>query len=245
MADIYTALLAYTDPQVNRPIVGLADGHVKNYFQHMASKGPKALTSINSATDEYTTLAKNVGTVTGGCWTLTVNIPTQDIVFTTANLAWNAADSAIESAIDTAAPASISAGEINVNSVNNNITDGDTYFTCNGANVAEMPVLFTTTNINISGGGTLGAVTRTESGQGDRPAAQALVDLSIISGQNWWAAGDDPSELYDATANAVGWVDRPSLRVVRWLGKACAVEEGTPYVYDYLETLFPEIKYII
>ncbi len=239
MADIYTALLAYTDPTVPGPTVGRADSRVKNYLQRMAARNSKSLMAAMAAQDEVTDIAQHVATVSGGNYTLTVNATVNDIVYTTANITWNATAATIEAALDTASPATVGDGDITVAEAGSaGLSDGNCSFTCDG-NLAEVPVLITINDVNLSGGGTVGAITRTTAGQPDRPAGQALTELLAVTGLTQ-DAGEEPT-LVDNTANAVGWVDRPSLRVIKWLGKAVAVEEGTPYVNDQLEALFPEI----
>jgi len=246
MADIYTGLLAYTDPSPSRPQVGVADGRVKNYLQHMAAKSAKALTAANTTANEVTVIATHLTTTSGGNYTLTVNIPTRDIVYTTANIAYDDAAATIEAALDTASPATVPDGDINVaESGAAGLSDGNCTFTCNGsANVANMPVLITIADVDLSGSGNgVGAVTRSTAGRKNRYAHQALTELLAVTGATQ-DAGEEPT-LVDNTANAVGWVDRPSLRVIQWLGVCVSTfEEGTPYVLDQLETLFPEIKRI-
>ena len=249
MADIYTGLLAYTAPTVNQvPTVGLAEGFVQNYFQHMAAKCAKALTSANTAADEVTVHATHLTTTSGGNYTITVNCPTLNggTVFTTANLAYDDTDATIEAAIDTASPATVGDGDVNcVESGSAGLSDGNLTITCNG-NLASMPVIITSTDVDLSGSGHgLGAITRSTPGCRNRYAVQALAELQIVTAASaTYNAGEEPT-LVDNTANAVGWVDRPELRVVKWLGKAISTyEEGTPYVNDQLETLFPEIVQI-
>ena len=164
-------------------------------------------------------------------------------MYTTANIAYNANAATIEAALDTASPATVPNGDIDVAASGTNLTDGNMTFTCNGsANVSNMPVLITVANVKLSGGGRVAAVTRSTPGRKNRYAHQALTELNVVTGATH-NAGEEPT-LVDATANAVGNPDRPSLKVVKSLGRAGVAEEGTPDVNDQLEILFPEIPQI-
>lgn len=154
MADIYTSLLAYTNPSPPGPAVGMADSRVKNYLQKMAAEGPKNLNSAMTAATEDTDIAQHVATVSGGNYTISVNATYNGIVYTTANIAWNATGATIEAALDTASPATVGDGDIAVTqSGTAGLSDGNCQFLCSG-NLASVPVLITIDGTNLTGGGT-------------------------------------------------------------------------------------------
>ena len=199
------------------------------------------LTAANTAADEITVAAQHGAGTNGGNYTITVSIPTWGTTYTTANVAWDAADTVIEAALDTASPSTVTNGDINVvDTAAAGLGDGNATFTCSGT-VASIPVLITATDVDLSGGAgpAVGAVTRDTPGRKNRYGNQALTELLIVTGATH-NAGEEPT-LVDNTSEAVGWTDRPSLRVIKWLGAVAVSDEGTVYVKDQLETLFPGI----
>ena len=239
MANIFTGLLAYTDPALPGPVVGMADSDVKNYFQHMRDTRAKNLLSAMAAADEDTDIAQHVATVSGGSFTLTVNATANAITYTTAGIAWNATDATIEAALDTASPATVGDGDIAVtDSGSAGLSDGNCQFLCSG-NLAEVPVLITINGASLTGGGTAGAVTRTTGGQSDRYATQAISELNIAVGAT--QDSGDAVTLTTAAATYTGWVDRAPLAVIRWIALATVVEDGTTDMKEALEELYPEL----
>ena len=241
MANIFTGLLAYTDPALPGPIVGAADSNVKNYFQYMRDTNGKALSAAMTAADAVIKHATHLTTTSGGNYTLTVNATANGITYTTASLAHNATAATIEAALDTASPATVGDGDITVAEEGSaGLSDGYCTFTCDG-NLAEVPVLITSTDVDLSGSGNgLGAITYTTEGRMNRYATQAIAELNIALGALDHQSGTAPT-LTTAAANYIGWVDRASLAVIRWLGLACTVEDGTTDMQDALEVLYPEL----
>lgn len=241
MSNIFVELAATSAPDVDKLEVGRADSAVKNYFERLGAKGGPVLTADNTAGDEVTTILQHFTGVTGGNYTITVEIPTWGVTYTTASILWNAADTVIEAALDTASPSTVTNGDINVvDTAAAGLGDGNATFTCSGT-VASIPVLITATDVDLSGGAgpAVGAATRDTPGRKNRYGNQALTELLIVTGATH-NAGEEPT-LVDNTSEAVGWTDRPSLRVIKWLGAVAVSDEGTVYVKDQLETLFPGI----
>jgi len=220
---------------------GRAISRAKQQITREAALSVANLTSANTSANEVTVVATYNGTVSGGNFTITVNLPTRGITYTTANIAHNATAGTIEGALDTASPATVPDGDINVAASGTNLTDGNMTFTCNGsANVASMPVLITTTNVNLSGGGTLGATTRTTDGQPNRNALQALYELNIIDG-TVPASGEASTDWVKPTTapnDYIGWYRRAWLETIEFLATQLKVEEGISDNRDAVRTLY-------
>jgi len=74
----------------------------------------------------------------------------------------------------------------------------------------------------------------------NRYAAQAIAELNIALGALDHQSGTTPT-LTTAAVAYTGWVDRPSLAVIRWLALATVVEDGAPGMKTALEELYPEL----
>jgi len=241
MANIFTNLIANSDPSVPGACVGRAKSRVETYLTKMEASMKSKLSAVNTEANEVSVIAAFGGTANAGTFTLSVDLPTRDISYTTANIAYNAADSTIETALDSASPATVPDGDIVVAGSATNFTDGTMTFTCNGsANVSVMPVLITIADVNLSGTTpTVGAVTRSTPGRKNRNGHQAISDLNIAVGCTHDAGA--AVTLTTAAAKYVGWSDRASLDVIKWLADVITVEEGTDYTKLQLEALYPEL----
>jgi len=241
MANIFTNLIANTSPAVPAAIVGRAESRIKNYLQRMETSMKSKLSSTNTEANEVSVIAAFGGTATGGNFTISVDLPTRGISYTTASIAHDAADSVIETALDSASPATVPDGDIAVVGSATNFTDGTMTFTANGsANVSAMPALITITDVDLSGTDpTVGAVTRSTPGRKNRNGHQAISDLNIALGCTHNAG--EAAVLTTAVANYVGWPDRAPLDVIKWLGDVITKEEGNNYTKLQLETLYPEL----
>lgn len=225
MANIFQNLIDnYTFPAAK---VGRARSRAYQQVAREAAKAVAGLTTANTAQDEVTDIAQHVATVSGGTFTLSVNATVNAITYTTAGIAYNATAATIEAALDTASPATVGDGDINVAEAGSaGLSDGNCAFTCSG-NLAEVPVLITIDGASLTGGGTAGAVTRTTAGQPDRNALQALFELNVIDGSvpDCGEASTDWT-LPTAANDYIGWYRRARLELIWWLGAQLVVEEG-------------------
>ena len=239
MANIYTSLLAYTDPALPGPTVGRADSRVKNYLQKMEAKAAKNLSAAMTAANEVTAIADHLTTTSGGNYTLTVNATVNGITYTTASLLYDATAEGIETALDAASPATVGDGDITVTADASGLDNGECQFTCDG-NLASVPVLITITNVDLTGSGNgVGAVTRQVGGQMARPATQAITELNIAVGAT--QDSGDAVTLTSAIAAYVSWPDRAPLSVIKWLALATVVEDGVDLTRAALIELYPEL----
>lgn len=216
-----------------KPRVGLdrASAHQLLNKAHMHDSDVRSAFAAASA---VTQIAALTGTVVSGNYTLTVSIPTLGVEFTTASIAYNAAAATIQTAIDTASPASVPNGDLVVADEGSaGVSDGFITITAEDA-VADMPVHITINDVDLSGGG-VGEVTLTTAGQGDRKAAQALYDLNVVAG-TLWTSGLAVSGLTRPASNGQS---RARYQLIRDLAKMAAVEDGTDDIYDAVMALYP------
>jgi hypothetical protein len=148
-----------------------------------------ALQSVNDPTlaspylkaSAVSTVADNGGT--SGNFTITLNFPKYSVAVTTANIAYNAAEAAIQSAIDTALSgetilASYSAGHVDAGACVN-MASATCAITANGASVNGAYMVLTTTNVDLDVAAP--AVTETTVGTQNRPAEAILAAYSVIT----------------------------------------------------------------
>lgn len=229
---LYTDL-ASTNPVPAKPRVGL-DRSSGEQLLSKAYQHDSGVRTALAAQSEVTRIATHTGTVTDGTYTLTVEVPTLGVTFTTAALAHDANAAAIEAAIDTASPAAVPNGDLVVTEEGSaGLQDGFIDITAEDA-VASMPVLVSIDGTNLVGGGA-GAVTRTTPGQGNRKAAQALFDLNVIAG-TLWNSGEAPTDLTRPASNGQ---TRPRYQAIRDLALQAAVEDGKDHIYDAVVALYP------
>lgn len=230
---IYTDLASSTQiPSSGR--VGL-DRSSAGQLLNKAAMGDLGVRAGFGAQSAVTRIAAHTGTPTGGNYTLTVSIPTLGVEFTTASIAYNAAAATIETAIDTASPASVPNGDLAVTEEGSaGLSDGYIDITAEDA-VANMPVHITINDVDMAGGSP-GEVTLTTAGQGNRKAAQALFDMNVVSGA-LWTSGLAVSGL---TRPASVGQTRPRYQLIRDLAIMAAVEDGSDSIYDAVMALYPK-----
>ncbi len=244
MANIFQNLLDnYTFPATK---VGRAVSRAEHLEAVSASRtGVNLLPDYASATESDAAL-QHVGTVSGGNYTISVNVPVEGIVYTTANLAWNATGPTMQAALDTASPATVGDGDIFVGQGGSaGLSDGNCALLCSG-NLVNTPILITVTDVDLTGGGTVGAVIRASAGRPDRNVAQALLELNIIDGtipdcgeaNTDWTKPVDPDDY-------IGRTRRARLETIQWLATQLVVEEGITDNRNALQTLYnlPEALY--
>jgi len=238
MADIFQNLIDnYTFPAAK---AGRAQSRAYEQVAREAARSVAKLVTANTAQDEDTDIATHLTTTSGGNYTLTVNATVNAITYTTANIAYNADAATIEAALDTASPATVGDGDVNVaESGSAGLSDGNCAFTCSG-NLAEVPVLITITDVDLSGSGHgVGAVTRTAAGQPDRNTMQALIEMNIIDGSTPDCGEASTDWTLPTTADDyIGWYRRARLELIWWLAHQLVVEEGITDNRDALNTLY-------
>jgi hypothetical protein len=240
MANIYQNMIdTYTLP-ITKP------GRAVSIAQRELAKQPYVkLTADNTAADEVTDIATHLTTTSGGNYTITVTIGTLGVAFTTANIVYDDTAATMEAAIDTASPATVGDGDISVAEAGSaGLSDGNCSFTCTG-NIAEMPVLITVTDADLSGSGAgVGAVTRTTPGRPDRNAYQALYEMNIVIGAGN-DAGESPSMTLPTAAVYIGKVNRARLETIWYLTEVISNEEGIDNTRTLVRSLYnlPEALY--
>lgn len=231
MADVYDTLVSdYSFPSAP---VGRAKSIVK---QDIEKQKTSLLSTANTASNECTSIAQFGGTATSGNFTLTVNAPLAGYEYTTANIAYNATDSDIETALDTASPAGVADGDISVTAGTTDFTDGEMVFDCAGA-LANTPVIITITDADLAGTSpTVGAVSRVTVGNPGQAALQALFDLKLVSGtvpncgeaSSDWTKGTGPCTPEQEV----------SLETIYWLSQQLYVEQGITDNREAVDALY-------
>ena len=238
MASIYQNMIdSYTFP-ITQP--GRA---VSRAYQSIAKQPAVKLTTANTKANEFTTVATHLTTTSGGNYTVSVSIPTLGVSYTTANLLYDAADTGIETALDTAAPGS--SANISVAADASGLDNGAVSFTCAGE-IAAMPVFITVTDVDLTGSGNgIGAVVRATKGQPDRNCYQALFEMNIVDGAGNDCGSTPAMTLPVATADYIGRVNRARLETIAFLCDTVAIEEGNDLtkilvkgLYNLPEALF-------
>ena len=243
MASIFQNLLDNVTWPLAEAGRGLA--RAKHQITEKQAVFPEVLVSANQAASESTSIATHLTTTSGGNYTITVSIPTLGVEYTTASVLWNADAATMEAALDTASPATVVDGDINVAEAGSaGLSDGACVFTCSGT-VAEMPVTITVATVDLTGSGNgVGAVTRTTTGQPDRNAYQALYACNVVEGAGSAIAGASPTFTLPA-AKSKGFDGAVSLWTIMLLADQLKVEEGNGTARTVLLDLYglPESLY--
>jgi hypothetical protein len=183
MAGIIATLLA------NAKVIPQSDDNIdlRGGLRH-AYQELKAIQAVNDPTlaspylkaSGVSTVASNGGTT--GNLTLTINFPKYGVSVTTANIAYNDAQAAIQSAIDTALSgetvlASYNAGDVDAGACAN-FSSADCAITANGSTVNGAHMILTTANVDMDVAAP--AVTVNTVGTQNRPAEGVLAVYGVI-----------------------------------------------------------------
>jgi hypothetical protein len=167
-------------PKVSTDLRG-QNRHVYDELVALQSVNDPTLASPYLKAAAVSTIAANGGT--SGNFTVTINFPKYSVAVTTANILYNAADTAVQTAIDTALSgetilASYSAGHVDAGTCAN-MASAACAITANGASVNGAYMVLTTTNVDLD----VAAPTVTENtvGTQNRPAEAILALYSAIS----------------------------------------------------------------
>lgn len=177
MADIIATVLTDT-----KSISRAANHHVYKELEDL-----QTLTLDPALASPYL-LASSVSTVSNtvnassGSFTLTLNFPKAGVSKTTANIAFDAAEAAIQTAIDNALSgetisATYSAGDVDA-AVTGNISANSATITANGTTVNGYNLIVTTSNVDLDAYEM--TVTQNTVGTGNRPAEAALLMLQVV-----------------------------------------------------------------
>jgi len=209
--------------------------------RELARKIDVPIPSAAAAADSVFTMATDTVAHTGGNFTLTAVIRQDggaEETFTTGNIAYNAAASAIESAIDTAASGvtSWTNADISVAAGATDLQDGNMTITCDGASVTERQVTWTVTDSRT--GGTSGANTQTTAGQLERSALAVLLAYGVITGT---LPDEDAVASNTVFTKGTDTVNRIPANIVKALMREAAAEDANNSAYVSLEAaLYPQ-----
>jgi len=231
---VYTDL-ASTNPIPSAPRVGLDRSSAQQLLNQAVIYDPDVRTAF-AARDEIAVIPEQTDAGVADTYTLTINFygALKGTAITTAAIAFDAVDTAIESAIDTAAAAipGFVAGDIAVTMAGAaGLDDGTVTLTFSGDSVDETPAVVTLTPTGFTA---TGPITRTE-GRTNRKALQALYDLNVISG----TVVESPNAPTDWIRPASVGQTRPRFQLIRDLALQATIEDGTDYIYNAVVALYP------
>lgn len=153
--------------------------------------------------------AQSTVAATGGSsgnFTITMNFPKYGVAVTTANIVYNAAEAAIQTAIDNALSgetvvSSYNAGDVDA-AVTGNVSANAATITANGSTVNGAHMIVTTTNVDLDVAAP--AVTQVTAGTMNRPAEALLALFDVVS-----PSGTVPYQGQAATESDYSLGDNP------------------------------------
>lgn len=191
------------------------------------------------AKDEVQVMTQHVATVSGGNFTVTI-VDELGVNHTTANIVYNANAATIEGAIDTKMTAdsygSWTNGDISV-ALTGDLTANDATVTYDGTSVTEKNFgLLVLTDVNLTGGGTVGAPTTTTNGQPIRYTWSLMWALGLYQTPPLYGVAlDDQVTVWTSPGENPKW---PSAALRRALAAQAAIDDGVPALRNQLEALF-------
>lgn len=234
---IYTDL-ASTSPIAAKPLAVGLDRSSNSQMLANAEIADPALRTVNAATDEVTTIPEQTDAGAADTYTLTLTFHGRlagEAPITTAAIAYNAVDTVIESAIDTAMAAFPSWTNADISVAMGGaagLDDGTVTLTFDGASVTGAGV---EVDLVATGFTETTPIVRTATGQADRKATQALMDLNVISG----ALHAAPALPTWTKPESFG--RRPRTHLIGDLARMTVAEDGNSDAYDAVKALYPEI----
>jgi hypothetical protein len=232
--------LASTAQYPGKPLgVGL-DRSSTQQILAAADYSDPVIAALYAAADEVATIPHQTDSGAADTYTLTLtfhgSLAANDAV-TTAAIAYNAVDSTIEAAIDTAMTAASFPSWTNADiSVLEDgaagVSDDAVVVTFDGASVTEAPVVITLTATGFTA---TTPIVRTTAGQADRKAMQALIQLNVITG-TLHDVGETPTYTKPAALGR-----RPRTQCIRDLALLVTAAEGNEDVYDAVVALYPQV----
>jgi len=168
VADLLAAPKSFTVPS-----------NLSRYLQKKTNDIDPDVPAAYGAKNEVNNVAVYSGTVSGGTFTITITLK-NTAPFTTAAIAFDANAATIQTAIDTASPATVGDGHIVV--TGGPLTTTPLVVTYSGATVAgQNHTVLSIDGASLTGGGAVGAITTSVEGQTARPARAVLYNLGVIA----------------------------------------------------------------
>lgn len=235
----------YTDLTTNSaaigtsaPRAGIDRASASQLLQKAAQHDPDVPASLASR-DEVTVIPEQTSAGVADTYTLTFTFPNlSQADITTGSIAYDAVDTVIEAAIDTAFAAFPSWTNADISVAMSGaagLDDGTVTLTFDGVSVASTPSIVSMTP---TGWTQDGVITRT-GGQGDRKALAALLALNVLSG----TVHDIGGTVSFTRPDSVGQ-SRPRTGLIYDLAIVTVVEEGSDDVFNTLAPLYPQIAKI-
>jgi len=199
-----------------------AKGPLRHVYEELVAlqtvPGDPALASPYLKASHVTTIPAYADTVSSGNFTITINFPNYGVAVTTGNIAFDANEATIQSAVDAALDtktivATYNAGDVSVNLVGD-LTANAATLTANGTTVNGAYMVVTTTNVNLDADELVTPVVAT-AGTMNRPAEATLklFDVVVPSGtlpyqgqaalETDYTLKDNPFSLSPATQKAL------------------------------------------
>lgn len=184
MATIIDTLLA--SDKVFPSAAGVARGGLRHAYNELVDLNTRyptpALASPYLQASAQSTLGKTINASSGN-FKITLNFPKYGVAVTTANIAYNANESTIQTAIDNALSgktilATYNAGDVDI-AVSGNISANNGTITANGATVNGAHLVVTTVNVNMNAYEMV--VTSVTTGTQNRPAEAILAKLGVVA----------------------------------------------------------------
>jgi len=184
------------------------------------SPGDPTLESPYAKASHVATIPAHTDTITSGNFTVTMNFPNYSVAVTTANIAYDAEQAAIQSAVDTALSSetvveSYTNGDVDV-SLTGNLTANAVTLTANGDSVNGAYMVVTTANVDLDADKLADPVVAT-AGTMNRPAEATLALFDVVKPsssapyqgesvtESDFEAGDNPFSLSPATKKALAY----------------------------------------
>ena len=222
---VFSDLLAGTPAfDVTNPITAL-DKIVHRELDEIIKQGDVAYGTETAVTNEVQSLSATAAI--SGNFTLAFTLASGE-TFTTGSLAFNAAASAIETAIDSAATTASVVGWTNgdISVSGGPANSGATVFTFDGASVAGLNHgVIVPADVDLSDS-TPGVVSVTTEGQTARSAWAALIALGIAAPANVPVQGVAPT-AFTAPSNPGNNAHYPSEATIRALASTAAIQDAT------------------
>lgn len=182
--------------------------------------GDPTLESPYAKADHVTTVPAHTDTISSGNFTITVNFPNYSVAVTTANIAYDANQSTIQTAIDNALNSETvvsrySSGDVDV-SLTGNLTANDATLTANGTSVSGAYMIVTTSDVDLDADKLATPVVATV-GTMNRPAEATLALFDVVKPassapyqgesvtESDFEAGGNPFSLSPATKKALAY----------------------------------------
>jgi hypothetical protein len=231
MANIIATLLAAPKTINSHADAKGPTRHIYNELKDLQTSNDPVLAPPYIAGNAAATIAATTD-ATEGNFTITLNFPKYSVAVTTGNIAYNTANGAIQTAVDTALDgetikSAYTAGDV-VFGLCANLAADPVSLTANGASVAGVDMRVTTANVDLDIAAP--AVAAVTVGTGSRPAEAILAKFGVIvpagtitpqgsqPAAGDYAAGDNPFSMSPALKDTL--IDEMTLSEDAILGAA-------------------------